>query len=559
MHCSVPFSPADIFSDENLKETTTEIKKKDFEKKAYILSAPDELMMITEYFDYLASIESIKEKLNEPIEDDELKEKLRIFKLSIPDLTKKVKELLKKDIDNLDKFKKLLTETPKDSDAYKKASSLLKESQKELLIDTFFEGSTLPIKIWKIKQKISADPESMEYFRKKLETCSEKIKLLRTSPTNTQEESGKILTKIITFSSIKNTAQGILTSAENIVEIDAFFKGPHQGEVPEETKTNIEKKVLTDPESMEYFREKLKTCSEKIDELVNSYKKIDKKDIVKRDEFLNRITIFSSIKNTAQGIFTSAQKKIKKTTKLVGDVFDSISSSEPQAPEALAEGAKFSTIDDGSDEQENNVDAIKVFLSQLKSVIDKGKSEVDETQAANKGKSEADETQADQNIKQIKDAFSKSFPSDDSDPSIDFKIEFFNSLVDNLNNPDFVKKYQIKDSPTDQPQPQLSSSFSQAFNGKTIGALNALSDSIKTHEDHKLSTIVFREKKDLYIQSENGGEIEQSKNLVYSTIFSSLFFASKKRLEPSAPAPAPAPAASSPSAEASGMPPAPPR
>jgi hypothetical protein len=308
--------------------------------------------------------------------------------------------------------------------------------------------------------------------------------------------------------------------------IDNFFRGKTL-----DTKTNIEKVLTEKPESMEYFRKKLKTCSGEIKELAISYKETNKKDKAKRSRFLNQITRFSSIKNTAQEILTSAQEKITK--KLVGDVFDSISPSGTQAPENLAEGA----------EKEKNVHTIKVFLSQLKSVIDIKKSGVDKTQA-------------DQNIEKIKDDFSSSLTGDTDQASKKFKIEFFNSLVDNLNNPNFVKKYQINDSLTDQPQSQLSSSFSQAFNDKTIEALTALSDSIKTNSDYHLTMGVFKNMNDSIIDSTTK-EDKSTKNLVYSTIFFSLFLASLDRLESLAPAPAST--TGRPSAEASGMPPAPPR
>ena len=401
---------------------------------------------------------------------------------------------------------------------------------KKAAIDNFFSVMTLEENleedITKITNAIAVDQKLMKHFQSKLNENSQRITLLKTLLKNFKfpDTIRDCEINIDKLASINISAKKILTSAKNIAAIDAFFKGPYKEGVPEKTKTEIETKILADPELMKYFKDKLDACENKFTTLTNSHPS-------QRDQESKKLITekIRKLTTSAQEILTTAQKKIEKITQLVDNVFHSISPSGTQAPETLAEGA----------EEEKNVHAIEEFLSQLKSAIDKGKSRVGKTQAA-------------KNIKNIKDAFSKSFPSDDSDPSIDFKIEFFNSLVDNLNNPDFVTKYQIKNSPTDQPQSQLSSSFSQAFNGKTIGALNALSDSIKTHEDHKLSTIIFRGKKDLYIQSENGGEIAQSKNLVYSTIFSSLFLASIKRLRSSDSASAsadkaPAPEAGSPS------------
>ena len=309
-------------------------------------------------------------------------------------------------------------------------------------------------------------------------------------------------------------------------KIDSFLE---EKQDEDEDKETIKKAISEDPELFEYFESKKKQVKNKLDTALD-----DSPNLISNISYQARIRILSVADELIESI---------KAETLINKVIDSFSPLETQAKEA-------STPSIGGAEEEKNVNAIKVFLSQLKSVIDKEKSE-------------ADKKKADQNIKKIKDDFSKSLPSDDSDPSKNFKIEFFNSLVDTLNNNKFTQSNSFLNFQHEEPtQQKLFESFSQAFNGETIGALTALSDSIKTHEDHKLSAIIFKGKKDSYIQSENGGEIAQSKNLVYSTIFSSLFFASKKRLESPASAykssgPTPAPEAGHPSAEAQGPSPAP--
>ena len=329
-----------------------------------------------------------------------------------------------------------------------------------------------------------------------------------------------------------------VTIEKKIDDIDDFFTGNKEEGNLEEYITKITNAIAVDEKLMKHFQNKLNENSQKITSLrtlLNSSKISHT-----RSECVKNINKFTPININAKKILTSAQMKIKKTTKLVGDVFHSISSSGTQASEALAVGAKSSTVGDGSDEQEKNVHAIKVFLSQLKSVIDKGK---------NQGR----------DVQEIKDAFSLSLTEDADQASKKFKIEFFNSLVDTLNNDEFTKNHFFLNFLLEESkQQELFKSFSRLFNGETIGALTTLGDSIETKNDSILAQRIYITKRSSNTQLEIK-EIIQTKKLVYDAIFGSLFKISKERPKSSASASAdnsPASIAGSPSAQAQGPSPA---
>lgn len=302
----------------------------------------------------------------------------------------------------------------------------------------------------------------------------------------------------------------VLKNEESRSLIDNFFAGRFNDKDQEKLTNKIKKAILEDQDLLDYFDRKLVSKSKDIETLSASYLKLKEGN----DE--NKALLFKEIlekKNqikTAKQILSSVKARIEKDEFIddaIDSIIDSISPLETQAKEA-------STTPIGSDEEEKNVHAIKVFLSQLKSAIEKEKGEVSEEEA----------------VKNIKNAFFASFPSDNPDPSKDFKIKFFNSLVNLLKNPDFTNAYTFLDSNRDEPENKdLLGLFSETFNKKTMESLKTFEDSIKSEEDRSYDIKIYKAKRDSITHSENI-EIKNTKKLVYDAIFGSLFELSKKRL-----------------------------
>jgi hypothetical protein len=411
-------------------------------------------------------------------------------------------------------------ESPNGESLKTKVSDLLKKEFEIMTYNYDFKS------IYGDKFKEQAELEGYEYKTEALALYDDcKFDLIH-KYFNTRKDDSPLLTAKLVFKLLKNGHHEYLEKFQELLKkegedsdaykeassllkksreasIDDFFEGKIDNTSP------IIKEISADPELMEYFTKKLDACSKKIDVLTNSYKNSsttneDKKII------LTEIAVLSSIKNPAEKIL----EKIAKTTRLVGDVIDSISPSGSQATEDSDLVTKSSTTPIGSAEEESNVHAIKVFLSQLKSAIEKEKVEVSEEQA----------------VKNIKNAFFASFPPDNPDnpdPSRDFKIKFFNSLVNLLKNPEFTSAHTfVNFNPKGPRNEELFSLFSETFNKKTMESLETFKNSVKTIDDIKSAKTFFEAKK-----GESAEIWDESQKLVYSAIFSSLFKLSKDRLE----------------------------
>jgi hypothetical protein len=290
----------------------------------------------------------------------------------------------------------------------------------------------------------------------------------------------------------------VLKNEESRSLIDNFFAVRFNDKDQEKLTNKIKKAILEDQDLLDYFDRKLQSQSKNIEDLSASYLKLREGN--DNASLLLKIHQLKKINTSATELLSSIEKD-KFIYDAIDSIIDSISPLETRAKEA-------STTPIGSAEEEKNVHAIKVFLSQLKSAIEKK-----EEEGLNK-------EQAGENIKK---AFSASFPPD----SKDFKIKFFNSLVNLLKNPNFTNAYTFLDPNRDEPKNKdLLGLFSETFNEKTMESLKTFKDSVKTIDDIKFARTLFLEKK-----KESAEKWNDSQKLVYSAIFSSLFSNSNKYID----------------------------